>query len=545
MHPSAKSRLIARTELRRSLRAFRTNRYQLLATGAFTILFLGPILVFGSLAAYGFGESPAAGSSPEIDPLPVVRAGVAGCWVLVAFLVASRSIGKTATVDESEGILTAVPVQTALGGVLLSEALLVGSWVVPPILVVGGAFALGAGNPLVLVTTMLALAFVLASAVPVGYLLGLGIRHLLTVNETLARYKTAIGIAAFVLYFGAIAFVESLFADLFSMVGRLPMGWLGDLALSGVPGLAPSLVRATGAAGLSALLGTLAVVGATRLAALHWFADTARDSRPTARVKARDSRLPALDGVLAQPTRAVARVGWLRARRAPIRLLYTAYPLFGLVVFAGDLSGVLFYLPIVLTLYVIWAAGAAVTLNPLGDQAGALAATLTTPVSGGRFVRGHLLVGAAVFVPLGLLASVASAAFVGYSVEQVVLLGAASVLGVLGATALASGVGAAFPRFGAVRLSGSHEAVMPSKSAFVAYSLAIGLTVVAMVLVYSELARTVLALVATGLVLDRFALALTPSGVFTGAVIGLIGLLALPALAYVYAARTFDRFTIS
>lgn len=547
MAPLAKPRLIARTELRRSSRAFRTNRYQLIATAAFGLFFLLPMLVFGSIAAREFGETLAAGGTiGGFDPVPLIRAAVAVYWAVFVFFVASRAVGKTATVDEPEAVLTAVSVPTALAGTLLAEVVLVGMWLVPPVVVIVGAFALGAGSPFVVLAAALALALMVASAIPIGYLVGLGIRHLLTVNETLARYKTAIGATAFVLYFGALAFAESLFADLFGWIGRLPVGWLADLALLGAPGVAPSVPRAGAAVGLSALAGGGALVGAVRLADRHWFADPARDSRPAARTGTSSSTSPIgrVVRIGSRPTRATARVVWLRVRRAPIRLLYAAYPLFGLLIFANDLSTVLPYLPAILTLYVIWAAGAAFTLNPLGDQAGALAATLTTPVSGEQFVRGHLLAAMIVFAPLGLLLSVGSGYLVGLPVERIALLAAASILGVLAAASLASGVGTLFPRFGAVRLSGSHEAVMPSKSAFATYSLLIGLTVAALGLLFSELARTMVALLATGLVLDRFSMILTPDTVLTAAVILLIVSLALPPVAYVYAARTFDRFTI-
>ncbi|MFC6903983.1 hypothetical protein [Halalkalicoccus tibetensis] len=544
-----KPRLIARTELRRSSRAFRTNRYQLIATAAFGLFFLLPLLVFGSIAARELGETLAAGGTiGGFDPVPLVRAVVAVYWAVFVFFVASRAVGKTATVDEPEAVLTAVSVPTALAGTLLAEVVLVGLWLVPPVVVIVGAFALGAGSPLVILAAALALALMVASAIPIGYLVGLGIRHLLTVNETLARYKTAIGAAAFVLYFGALAFAESLFADLFGWIGRLPVGWLADLVLLGAPGVAPSAPRAGAAVGLSVLAGGGALVGAVRLADRHWFADPARDSRPATRTGTgsnRSSPIGRIGRVGSRPTRATARVVWLRVRRAPIRLLYAAYPLFGLLIFANDLSTVLPYLPAILTLYVIWAAGAAFTLNPLGDQAGALAATLTTPVSGEQFVRGHLLVATTVFAPLGLLVSVGSGYLVGLAPDRIALLAAASVLGVLAAASLASGVGTVFARFGAVRLSGSHETVMPSKSAFATYSLLIGLTVAALGLLLSELARTTVALLATGLVLDRFSMALSSDTVLTGAVIVLIGSLALPPVAYVHAARTFDRFTIS
>lgn len=560
MRTRSKPRLVARTELRRSLRTFRTNRYQLVATAAMALLFFLPMLVFGSLGARGLGETlaaaesaPAGGdtqslagtlTSSEFDVLGLVRSGVAMFWVLIAFLIASRAVGKTATIDEPGAVLTAVPVPTVLRGLLLSETVLIGLWVVPPVAIIVGAFALGAGTPLVLVTAALAVALLMASAVPVGYLVGLGVGHLLTINPFLARYKTAIGLVAFLLYFGAVAFAGSLFLDLFAWIGRLPVGWLGDLVLFGAPGVSPSLVRAGAAAGLSVMLALVAGVAAVWLAERHWFADPARDSRPTS-YGAKTRRIDAFDGVVSRPTRSVTRIVWLRARRAPIRLLYTTYPLFGLVIFANDLSAVLSYLPLVLTLYVIWAAGAAFTLNPLGDQAGALAATLTTPIDGERFVRGHLLAGAAVFVPLGLLVSLSSAFLVGYPIERVALLGGASVVGTVGTMVLAVGVGSLFPRFGAVRLSGSHEAVMPSKSAFVAYSLVIGLAVASAALITSELARTVLALLVTGLVLDRFSLLLAPDTVLTAAVIGLIVLLTTPLLAYVHAVRSFDRFRIS
>lgn len=541
-----RSRLIARTELRRSSRAFRTNRYQLLATATFGLFFLLPMLVFGSLAARGMGEALAAGESiGGFDLVAVLRTGVAVYWAMFAFFVASRAVGKSATIDEADGILTTVPVRTALCGILLSETVLVALWLVPPVLVLVGAFAFGAGTPLILLTTASTLVLVMASAVPVGYLVGLGIRHLLTVNATLARYKTALGVFAFVCYFGALAFAESLFVDLVSTLGRLPLGWLADLALVGMPGVTPSLLQASAAVGLSTLLVPLAVLGTIRLADRHWFGDPARDSRPTARIETRERRLAALDGLLSQQTRAVAHVVWLRARRAPIRLLYAAYPLFGLLIFANDLSTFLSYLPMILTLYVIWAAGVAFTLNPLGDQAGALAATLTTPLAGEQFVRGHLLVGAAVFVPLGVFISTTSALVVGYAPTRIVLLGVVSAVCTIGSATLAIGIGTLFPRFGAVRLSGSHEAVMPSKSAFAAYSLVIALAVAALAITFSEGARTVVSLLVSGLLLSRFSLVLAPDTLLTVAVIGLIVLLTSPLVAYVHAVRTFDRFDIS
>jgi ABC-2 type transport system permease protein len=432
-------------------------------------------------------------------------------------------------------------------GVILAELLLFAVWVFPPALLLAGAFAVGAGTALPIAAVALAVALALASAVPIGFVLGIWFRHLVTVYEPIARYRWALFVGFWALYFGAIATgrLDVVVGELFVALQDSPLGWLGHVLLVGVPNVPASTGALVGALVGTALVSVAAFGVAVTSARVHWFADPARFDDPSKR--ASSTRLAGLLGGLGRPVRTVTITAIRRTRRAPIRLLYVAYPLFGAVGFVQvilETGAVPSFVAVALSLYVVWAAGALFTLNPLGDLGRALPAVVTSTVTGRQTVVGLVVAGALVAVPLGFVVSLALGIASPLPTADVAILVGVTVAGTLVTPALATGIGSAFPRFGSVNVTHNREAVMPSKTAFLVYSISIALPTAATAVLYTDAAESLATLfVATA------AWAPTPDVVVTAGEITVsawavlaVGL-AVPPLSVWYAIERFDLYT--
>lgn len=240
--------------------------------------------------------------------------------------------------------------------------------------------------------------------------------------------------------------------------------------------------------------------------------------------------------LLARPTRTVTLAAWRRTKRAPIRLLYVAYPLFFLYapLRTAFESGVPTSLPVLVALYGTWAVGATV-LNPLGDEGSVLPTTLLSGVEGRQFVVGHVLSATLVGVPVVALATGAAGALSPLAPARWLALTAASALLVVAGSVLAVGVGVLFPRFGTVEVFRSREVTMPSKGAFAAYSLALlGGTVGAVVALVPTIAGFVGGLVGVPQV------AVSVGGGALAVLVGAVG----PVMAYRWAAKQFESFVV-
>jgi hypothetical protein len=240
------------------------------------------------------------------------------------------------------------------------------------------------------------------------------------------------------------------------------------------------------------------------------------------------------EGFVSRPALAVARKTWLRARRAPITLSYVLYPAFVFVVPLQNAvrTGVIPpTLPALVAIYCAWMTGAAFALNPIGDEAATLPVTLIAPASGARLVRGKVLPGIAIGVPATAIATAITGVLSPLGPVSIVGLVVAAVACGVGGVTLAAGVGAAFPRFGSVNVTGNREAVVPSLTAFVVFS--IGLFVLAL----PGLVAGVPA-VASGFDVSRTAVTAAGS-LLTGLLLGVAGWIASR-----YAARTIDSYTL-
>jgi len=198
---------------------------------------------------------------------------------------------------------------------------------------------------------------------------------------------------------------------------------------------------------------------------------------------------------------------------------------------------------VALSLYVVWGTGALFSLNLLGDRGPAMETELLSTVSGRQVVVGTTLAGLVVGVPLALVVPPAAGLASSLSLSQVAGLTAGTLVGAVVSPLLAAGVGTLFPRFGSVRVVNKREAVMPSKTAFILYTLAIALPVGAAAMLWLEGEGTVATLLSVLLSLVP-ALDVTVSELAVTVVAWVLvaaGVLA-PGLSALYATRTFDSY---
>ncbi|WP_440770772.1 hypothetical protein [Natronorubrum sp. DTA28] len=545
--------LVATMEFRRTVRAVSNERSKLFMMGLLAAVMFGSIIVAGGYLLPMLGEQFAEGitQSQATTATELVTGGVAVAWLFLVFMAGIRAFTAAATVDKPAFLLTSTPLRNVVIGVVGAEILLFGSWLLPPAVVLSIAFASGAGTLLPVVLVPLVVVLALCTAVPVGFVVGVWVRHLVTVYEPIARYRMVIFIAFWVLYFGAIATgrFNLVIDQLFYALQDSPLGWPGHLLLLGVPNVAASSPTAFGALLGAAGLGAVAVAVGIASARRHWFADPARFEEPEESVTDSSDRLARLLSYgLSRPVRTVATTAIRRTKRAPIRLVYVGYPLLGSIAFVQEIArtgAVPTHVAVILSLYVVWAAGALFTLNPLGDLGRALPAVVASPLAGRQAITGLVVAGALVAGPVALLGSLTLGLLSPLSLEHTAVLVVATTVGAVATPALATGVGAAFPRYGSVKVTNNREAVMPSKTAFIVYSAAIILTAIAATVLYVD---------APGLIADLFTavtawtpgpeLAVSARGITISAwTLLVVGLLA-PPVSYLFAIEEFDWYTL-
>lgn len=545
--------LIARTEVRRTLRIVGGDRTKLLMMGLVALFALGPITLLGVLAMPKAGEAVAAGAVSDLAGFSIVNAatGAAGvAWLGLTVMATIRGVTSTASVDQPACLLCSTTTGTTVLGLIGAELLLFSIWLLPPVALLAGAFAYGAGSPVALGVAVLVLALVLVTALPMGFLLGTWIRHLLTSYEPIARYRTILFVLVGVGYFGAITtgWFDRLLVVAFESLGQTPAGWPGAWLLLAVPEVAPSTLALAGSLVGAAVAVPVVLTAGIASARIHWFADPARSDATASEVRSSNRLDAILAGVAGRATRTVAVTTIRRTKRAPVQLLYVAYPLFGSVYFVEEtirLGRLPTTFAVLLCGYVVWGAGALFSLNVLGDYGRALPGVLTTPLSGRQAVGGTILASVLVAAPIGLVVAAVAGLVSPLSVESAGLLVLGTLVGVVASPALAVGIGTIFPRFGSVRITSNREAVMPGKAAFLTYTLALALPAAAGALLYADATALVasvatsLAHLAPGPAVDVSAGSIT---VAAWVVFGL-GLLA-PIVSLLYAIEHVDHFDV-
>ncbi len=326
---------------------------------------------------------------------------------MITVMLTSRVIGKTGRIDQEAGMLTTVPARDVVGGLLGAEFARVASIGTIPIVAITTALSLALGTPLPLVTVVLALLGLLATALLTGHILGLLIKLALERSEVLAQYKSVLAVLAFVVYMGVVMSntLGTIMTSLSGMLQNAPTAWFGDLLVLGIPGVSPPLARVGGAVALVVVGLPVLFALDVRLATRLWYGDRVQPENK--QYESSESNADFLEGIASRPTRSVVANVWRRTKRSPIRLLYVVYPVFlvtGPIQEAIQVGYVTRALPVVISLYGAWAIGGA-TLNPLGDEGAMLPVTLTSSIRGKEFVVGHVLSVTIVGLPIVVLAT--------------------------------------------------------------------------------------------------------------------------------------------
>ena len=545
---------VAGLELRRTVRAVAGDRTKLVVLAAVGLFALGPITAVGLFVLPEIGERAAAATLSTDTATTVteyVTGAVAVLWVFLTVMSIMRTVTAVADVDEPAFLLLSTPVRNSVVGIVVAEIALYATVLVPIATLFAGAFAYGAGTVLPVLVAPLLVALLLVTAIPVGFVVGIWVRHLITVYEPIARYRTLLFAAFWLVYFGAIATggLNVVMGTLFFSLQSSPLGWPGHLLLVGIPGIEPSATAIAGAVAGSALLLGAAFAASVPSAQRHWFADPARtDDEEIDEETSSDRIAGLLSGTVSRPVRTVTVTAIRRTKRAPIRLAYAGYPLLGAIGFTQqiiELGTVPTYMAVMFCLYVVWATGVLFTLNPLGDLGTALPAVVTSTLTGRQSVRGRMLAGSLVGVPLALVASLALGIVSPLSLEHTAALIAGTVAGAVVTPALAAGIGSAFPRFGSVNVTNNREAVMPSKTAFFVYTVAIALPAVSAVVLYLEAPELIAGFASSLSAWTPLpAVSISARSITVGAWIVLIAGLIAPVVSYRYAIERFDWYAL-
>jgi len=550
------SATVARVELRRMVRRIRAQDVwmALVVLGSLAVLAVLPIAFD---AASEWGTTLASG---DTAPAAIVSLLVASGWVFVLAMGVVAGVGSYGEIDEPAGMLTVRPPKDVAGGLLLMNAVGYVPYVVVPFGVGFAGLAAGAGTPLPLVGGLAGTAALIASAMALGYPVGLALKGAVRRSKWLSRLKPVVGAVVVVAYFW-ITFAGHLptLVDALSPVLRgPPLGWLGDLALATTPGADASPVDAAAALGLSVAVVPVGTLATVRAAEFAWFVDERRDTGDEADSDAEtpaggsvpttgSTRLGDALGFVCrrQGTAGVAATTLVRAYRAPLQLLFAAVPLlFALPMVEGILASgtVPSYAPWFAMLYGAWVAGVAAPLNLLGNQGGTLPGLLTSRASGREVVHGHLLAVVAPVAPVVAVLSGAAARASGRAPAEAAGFAALALVVVTGGAVVAAALGARFPRFGGIDVTADRTATPPSKAAFALYSVFAVLGVSAAGVLTDELYRVVI----HSLLAPRipFGLSLSVAGLERVALGVAVALLAAVPTAYVLAVRRVSDYRI-
>ncbi|MFB6197273.1 MAG: hypothetical protein ABEI52_03235 [Halobacteriaceae archaeon] len=469
---SSHALLIARVQLLRGWRSLREkNTVQQVILGATSLLFVGFALAAGF---FGMLAGEAIRSGRVEAPLEMASYVPAGLGALMLIMTAYVTVIDLAEPDQRDALLTTVPHRDVVLGTLVAGLPRATIFLAGPLLIGPVGLAYGARSAATLGLTLVALVAIVANAYVLGFALGLGLKYLLGRSELVARYKTTIGILGFLVYLGVLMSQQFIRVaqPIVELFRASPAGWYADLGLIAiVPAASP--VRAAGAMAGSMALLTVGLLASIRLSELVWYADpVTAETDEVSTERWGELMQPILD----RQTAAVVRRCWLRARRAPIRLIYVGYPLFvliGPVQQSVEAGRILPQLPALVAIYGSWATGALFTLNPLGDEGGVLPIAITSGISGKRFVGGTVIAGAMAGLPVTFILTGILAILSSLDISSIIAMLVAALVLPAAAPALASGIGVHFPRFEPANITRNQETMVPSTWAFITYSIAL------------------------------------------------------------------------
>jgi len=484
---------IARVELRRSVRkSFGTRKRQLTVLG-FLALF-SPLMIFWSRIAYSAGQDAAEQGSFPLDVLGIQLT----LLVLVFVVMGALQVVQQGRPEGDTLLLTATSPRAVLAGVTAHATIQLVGFVVLPTLLFAGGFALGAGMPSILLTTMLAVVPLFTAVSVLGTVIG----QLVVLGLLESRVlRTASRVFGLVLLLVLMALSYAAMAPVMGV--SEPLGPLATVALPAVLYLAFVFVGTPFGPELDAgafLVGAIVVTSvpvlfavANRLAPRLWFADATptglmqRDAAPVT------GTTPVTEGATDQPVRAfppwmgprplaVARGLWVRWLRIPVRFS-ALFPLVIVLVTAlfttvSNPASLPTVIGGVLVFAGVYVSGAVFGLNPLGEAGEMRTVEFLSPTAPRTLVLGHVLAGLLIGTPVAVGGAAILAAAMGLSAPAALAVGILTVVLTVASGGVAVGIGSVLPSMDAQRTYRGYEVATPSQWALVAYMITAMLLVV-------------------------------------------------------------------
>ncbi len=395
---------IARIERTRRRRQFDHST----AWRAVFALVLVALSIASGVSAYGIGRGLDRGEL--ILPLGVMRATITAIVLISLVVVARRATVRFERVD-FDHLLTTVPARDVVLGV---AGFLYGRYAVLfalPTVSLAVGFALGVHAPSSALTIVVTISMLLAFIVVASVTLSLVGAYLEIRSPHFRRYRTIIVYGPLVLVWVVVAGSLVPTPRLVAWVQLVPLAWVVDLALLGVPGSHAGVGRSVAALCLLAGGLPILVVTASALGERVWGAEgTSETSIHRSRSLVGDG-LPerVFTGRVSRPVLTVARKRWVQERRIPRAFWW----LIGSLTIIGSGVGIAHTtigVPAVTPLLIAFASAAGSGLgfgeDVLAAEYPSLPMTLTT-VAGRDFIRGTLLAGSGLGVPLTTVLTVA------------------------------------------------------------------------------------------------------------------------------------------
>ena len=472
-------RVIAGTEFRRTLRIIFADPTKVLTLGVLAIIGVGPMLLGLGLGGYLLGTMIHQGVLARMVPgeaTVLIRGTVAVAWIVICGLAILRASTQTATLSQPDMLLISTSVRNIVVGVIYGELVRFALVLLPLTALFAIPMAHAMERPGVAIALIFLVFFLLLTAVPVGFPIGVGIRHLVTTYRPIARLRVPLILGLLGGYLALL--LTGRFGPgmvwLAEVAQQSALGWPGEVILHVLPTVTGDPWPVVGAIALTVLVIPIALEIGVWVATIHWYRDRGHTAGG---LRWPDIGVDRIEGLterwVNRPAFVICVTTLRRTKRAPIRMLYVSYPVLGSIFFIaeiirrGEIPLVFF---VIVSVYMIWAIGALVTLNPLGDLGPAIPTVVASPLSGATVMRGYRLAAWGIGIPLAIVV-VASAAIFGTMGNQALgWLAVGTVAGTLLVPSVALGIGSMFPRFGSVRVARKREAVMPSKLAFGIYS---------------------------------------------------------------------------
>jgi len=468
---------IGRAEFIRSFRGYLGNPRRVLGL-LITALFFGGALLFALPTAYVLGQT-----ARSVTAVPFFAPAATLVPLGLLSLSVFRTLERVGHIDAAEFVLLAVHPRAVVIGLITAEMGRLSLWFGIPVGTVVVTFALGMGSPLLVASGgAVALPLVCCAAVW-GYAGGIAVLRLLRQLSSLRRLLKAVGILAMVGLVVASQFAGQFIIEsdlsaqrLFSTVAFDPLVEYVALAFVGTPVSRPTSPEAVGVLAALIALTPIGLAVSTRQASTLWFTDPVDDNAST--------RVRRSSGGFSAPRPfawiKAGRIAWgvlVRGRRDPAELSHLLIAVFFIAPFAtmllefsGDALGPLIAgAGVALATYL---SGATFGLNPLGDERPQLPLLLLTETPSAALVRGRLLAGVAIGVPVAVLGSLVSIWF-RMTVLQAAATAAVGTTMCLAASMFAIGIGSAYPIYEEREFWGT-ETVVPSTLIMMTYVFVVG-----------------------------------------------------------------------